>query len=173
MTTARLLSLTAVACILAWMATAAEGLVLVLSALSGWCSDSSTDAQCSSRQSGAEASGVIFSLIVLAVAIGLVFVVIRGLARPRFARRRWYLAAAAGMLPIPATGIAGGLAAFVAFSHRGGSQASAWGAGLMIELSLLAGWALALNRITSRELHRETSAPRDQAVAAAAPGMDG
>lgn len=156
--TARLLSLTAAACMLAWVATAAEGLVLVLSALSGWCSDSSTDAQCSSQQSGATASMVIFSLIVLALGIGLLFLVIRGLARPRMARERWYLAAAVGMLAMPAAAIAGGLAAFHAFSHPGGSQAPGWAGALTIQLALLAGWALALNRITTRELEREASA---------------
>jgi MFS family permease len=158
MTTARLLSLTVVACILAWVATAGEGLVVVVSALSGWCSDSSTEAQCSSQQSGATANLIIFSVIVVVLGAGLLFIAIRGLARPRV-RERWYAAAAVGMLAMPAAAIAGGLAAFHVFSHPGGDQAPGWVAALTIQLSLLAGWALALDRITTRELRRGAPAP--------------
>jgi MFS family permease len=164
MTTTRLLSLTAMACTLAWVATAGEGLVLVVSFLSGWCSDSSTEAECSSQQSGATAQLIILTVIVVAIGAGLLFLAIRGLARPRVTRERWYLAAAVGMLAMPAAAIAGGLAAFHAFSHPGGSQAPGWAAALTIQLALLTAWALALDRITAQEMRREASAPDESGL---------
>jgi hypothetical protein len=150
MSTARLAAVTAVAVILAWVASAAEGFVLLLAALSGWCSDSSTD--CAAQQSGAESSMVIFGLAALLIAIAVTYIVIYGLARPRIQRRRWYLAAAIAILAMPLAVIAGALWTYDALGHSPGARESAIATAILIQLTWPVAWAVALGRVTTRHL---------------------
>ena len=153
MTDARLFSITAVATLLAWLAAAAEAFVVLLVILSGWCSESSTQAECSAKQSGSGAMLVFLSAVVVAVALGLLFLAIRRLAGPQFRRQWWYVAAAAGMLVMPVAVIGTGLAVFDATSHPGGDTTLAWISAVAVQLGWPFLWAFGFRRIAERE-HR-------------------
>jgi len=157
MSTKRLTAVTAVAIIVAWVATAAEGFVLLLAALSGWC-DSSTQADCAAQQSSAESSMVIFGVACLVIAIGVAYAAIRGLARPRIERRRWYLGAAIAILAMPLAVIAGGLWTYDALGHTPGGKESAIATAILIQLTWPVAWAVGLDRVTEREVARAAKA---------------
>jgi ABC-type Mn2+/Zn2+ transport system permease subunit len=74
---------------------------VVLAGLSGICGDSTSDAECSARQSGAEADMVIAGLFFGMLALGVLFLVVRAVSRPQGRRNRWYLLGAALLLPMP------------------------------------------------------------------------
>ena len=153
MTDARLFLVAAVVTLLAWLAAAAEAFVVLLVILSGWCSESSTEAECNAKQSGSEAMLLFLSAIVVAVALGVLFLAIRRLARPKFRRQWWYVAAAAGMLIMPVAVIATGLAVFDATSHPGGDATLAWISAVVVQLAWPFLWTLGFRHIAERE-HR-------------------
>jgi hypothetical protein len=147
----RLLGLTTVSVIVAWLATAAMGFVLLLSALSGWCSDDATQAECASQQHSADVTAIVLGLLGLAIAVALTYAVVRGLSRPTIERRRWYLGAAVGILAMPLGVIAGALIAYDTLGHTPGGREAAIATAILIQLAWPLAWALALDRITVRE----------------------
>jgi hypothetical protein len=146
---------TAAGTVLAWAAAAAEAFVLLISALSGWCSDSSTDAQCSTQQNGAEFMAIFLTLIVASVALALIFATIRTIARPQFSRQRWYAAAAGGLLLMPVAVIATGMTFLAAFDHHGENTAPAIMGAILVQAVWLPAWASMFSRLTDREVARD------------------
>jgi hypothetical protein len=152
MTRRRLISAIAAGTVLAWAAAGAEAIALLVSALSGWCSE---EAGCTAQQEGAEAMALFLSAIVIAVALGLIFAAIRAIARPQFSRQRWYVVAAAGLLVMPVAVVLTGVAFLSAFDHHGQNTAPAIIAALAVQAAWLPAWAYGFTRLTDREITRD------------------
>jgi hypothetical protein len=153
MTTQRLVATTTLTAVLAWFAVGLEGLMLLFTALSAWCSDGDTGAECAEKGQGAEGVMVLGTIIIAGIAIMLLAMAIQAVARPRLNRFRWCAAAGAGMLAMPLAVIAAGFTVFAATSHSGGDTTPAWMAAVGVQLAWPYLWALGFRQIAERE-HR-------------------
>jgi hypothetical protein len=86
--------------------------------------------------------------------VGLLFLLIRAVARPRAHRQRWYLVGAAAIAPMPTAVVLGGLLVY----HPGGSLAVGLATAAAVLIAWMTGWALGLRWLTGRELRMDGAA---------------
>jgi len=84
--------------LIAWIAVLYAG-------LGGICGDSTTEAECGARQSGAEVGMIFMGLLFGSLALFALFLVVRAAARPRGPKDRWYFAGTVLLFPMPTVSV--------------------------------------------------------------------
>ncbi len=121
-------------------------ITVLYAALGSFCGDSTTDAECSARQSSAEAGMVIAGLFFGMLALGVLFLVIRGVSRPRGRKNRWYLLGAVLLVPMPTFSVL--IPILETSPDRSWTLSFAAMAGIALVWTVI--WCFAMDRIMSR-----------------------
>jgi ABC-type Fe3+ transport system permease subunit len=148
-----MIGVTAAATVAVWPASLLVWIAILYADVStGWCSDWTTEAECNARQHDAAVTSIFVGLLLTAIAVGLLFLLIRAVARPRVRREWWYLVGAVAIAPMPSAAVLIGL-----LSHpRHFAVGFATAATILIAWTTV--WALGLHWLTGRELRRQPPA---------------
>src|SRR5262249_44787907 len=113
------------------------------------CSDWDTDAECSSKQHEGIISGTFMSVLLGAIALGLLFLLIRAIGRPRLPPQRVYLVSALAIGLAPTV-------ILVASFTIGLKVSTIVGVYVAVVLMCVVppAWALMVRRFAARELRR-------------------
>ena len=146
-----MIGVTAATTVAVWLASLLVWIAILWADVSsGWCSDWTTEAECNARQHDAAVTSVFVGLLLTAIAVGLLFLLIRAVARPRVRREWWYLAGAVSIAPMPSAAVLIGLL----LSHPGHFAVGVVTAATIL-IAWTTVWALGLHWLTGRELRRQ------------------
>jgi hypothetical protein len=156
----RLFWVTVAATLFVWLASLVVWAAVVWTAVSAWCGESMSDSECAAKQSGVLGECIFFGLFMGAIAVALLYLVIRRASRPRVQRNRWYVLSAVLIAPMPTAVVI----AAILVGHTAGRELGVTLA-MVLSAAWAAAWALGHRWATSRELRSRGP----QAVAGALP----
>jgi hypothetical protein len=150
----RTIGVTAAATAAVWLASLLAWIGILYASLSSICSDWTPEAECNARQHDAAVTSTFMGVLLTAIAVGLLFLLIRAVAQPRVRRERWYLVGAVAIAPMPTAVVVGA----ILVSTPGASLALGISATVVLTIAWATGWAWGLRWLIGRELGREAAA---------------